>query len=566
MPTTQTLDVASAAGRAGANFLPAVKDHVENLHKRAPILLTSVGGTSAAVTATASPTPVAMVDGLRFLLIPTVSIAPGAQLTIAPFAAGYILDAAGGFPSVPLLAGSICELVRIGSGYRLVGGDVGATATMAAEIQAAAAQIAAVAVPALPHVLDGLMPVALFSAPSGAMMLGGAWCAVTDLLTISSAAKRVVGPTGTLDTIAANSPAWDWSAGRRRLLVEAVAATKYGPYSEALSNAQWVKTGIAAGAAIAGPDGTTGLTTFTEDGSTGYHRVGTSVPGASVAAAGEAWAQQIIVKRTGGSRNLLVQMAGTGFAATHTVTVDLGTGAILAQTGLGQAVVTALSGGCWRIEMTATSGAAGTVSVYAYFVSGTATTSYAGDGASALALGYTNLEKVTGTAERPSSYVTVSGTASVTRVADDVRPTAALLARLAGGYTLVLRGSATMAATNQRIFAFATSSTAFHWHTTNTQMGSYDGATNLVATAGSSATTSFGAALTAGTGVWKIAVNGGAVATNAAPGSAVTSPTAARLFAQTSGGAATNGFVDEIVVWPFTASTTGLQAQARSWS
>lgn len=53
----------------------------------------------------------------------------------------------------------------------------GASASVAVEasarVEAAMNGIATISVPALPHILDGLMPAMLFSAPSGAQMLNG---------------------------------------------------------------------------------------------------------------------------------------------------------------------------------------------------------------------------------------------------------------------------------------------------------------------------------------------------------------------------------------------------------
>ncbi|WP_333822869.1 phage head spike fiber domain-containing protein [Pinisolibacter sp.] len=564
-PTTQTIDVTSSGGKAGANFLPAVKAHVENLHGRAPLLLTSVGGTASAVTATASPVPPALIDGMRFLLVPTVSIIPGATLVIGAFAAGYILDAAGAYLTLPIAAGSVCELVRLDGNYRLIAGGATATAPeILAEIQAAAVSVAAVSVPALPHVLDGLPPVALFSAPSGAMMSGGAYCTVGDLLTFSTAPKRVIGPTGTLDTVGANSPAWDWSSGRRRLVVEAVAATKYGPYSESLSNAAWNKIGVTTGSAIAGPDGVAGLTPFIEDSSDGPHRLAVGNVGATVAAAGENWATQVVVKRVSGARNVRLQLAGSAFSGSHYVTVDLTTGGILAQAGLGFVRISSLADSCWRIEVTAASDAAGIIGVLIYGVSETSIY-YVGDSAATWAVGYVNTERVTGAAEPPSSYVTVSGSSSVTRVADDVRVSSALAARFAGGYTIAFRASATYATSLQRLIAF-TSGFALGWYTSATTIRSYDGVQSLVATLGSSAVTAFGAAMSAGVGSWLLCGNGGEVQSRSNPGVGILTAGVARLFATPSGAYATNGAVDEIVVWPFVASAGGLMAQARPWS
>lgn len=63
---------------------------------------------------------------------------------------------------------------------------------------------------------------ALFSAPRGLFMLGGAQVPLSSLLLFSSAAKYTVGPDGNYVLNGANGPAWDWSTGRRRLLIETI--------------------------------------------------------------------------------------------------------------------------------------------------------------------------------------------------------------------------------------------------------------------------------------------------------------------------------------------------------
>mgnify|MGYP000697474101 CR=1 FL=1 len=76
---------------------------------------------------------------------------------------------------------------------------------------------------------------AIFSAPSGLFMLGGAIVALSSLLTFSSAAKYTVGLDGNYILNASNGPAWDWSTGRRRLLIEAIGSTNYWTNSEDLT-------------------------------------------------------------------------------------------------------------------------------------------------------------------------------------------------------------------------------------------------------------------------------------------------------------------------------------------
>lgn len=81
--------------------------------------------------------------------------------------------------------------------------------------------------------LDGLDPVAVFSAPRQAFYLNGASVLPTALFTWSSAAKYCTAANGSLYLVSANQPAWDWSCGYERLLVEAVAATNLYLHSQA---------------------------------------------------------------------------------------------------------------------------------------------------------------------------------------------------------------------------------------------------------------------------------------------------------------------------------------------
>lgn len=80
MPTNQTLTI--TAPRSGPAFLADTKDHVEGLWKISTILLTSVGGTASAITATCSPAPAALLAGMSFAVVLTKAPTSGATLKI----------------------------------------------------------------------------------------------------------------------------------------------------------------------------------------------------------------------------------------------------------------------------------------------------------------------------------------------------------------------------------------------------------------------------------------------------------------------------------------------------
>lgn len=120
MPTSQTIDVSSAAGVAGRNFLPAVKDHLEAIWKTSAIWTTGATGTASAQTVTAAPAPGALVAGMAFWVTPSVDLTPGATLTINSLGAKAIGEASG--RSVTWMSGGRTYLVvYTGAVFRLVG-------------------------------------------------------------------------------------------------------------------------------------------------------------------------------------------------------------------------------------------------------------------------------------------------------------------------------------------------------------------------------------------------------------------------------------------------------------
>ena len=386
---------------------------------------------------------------------------------------------------------------------------------------------------------------------------------ITEILTFSTGSKRVIGPTGSLITVAANQPAFDWSTGRRRLLVEAAAATKYGPYSEAIG-ANWTLGGVTAGATALGADGTAGLSELIEDTSTGVHRAYVSSSYYPTAAAGDAFAVQVDVKAGVGSRNIVIYATGSAFSTSQTLFVNPATGAVVSQSsGMSRVSVTARPGGIWHIEATVSADVAGSTQLILYLASGVAT-SYTGDGVSSLYAGYVNLEKVAAVGRPPSSYVPIPTTAAVTRIADDVRLSAAVLAILNGPTaTLCLRGKLRAAPVGiQSLVGDATGRRLLYTNNSDTQIASYYGdaiGSATAATGGLSGGFGVVAARVLG-GASKLCLNGGAVA-------ALTTDPAetfatARLFADGAGAGACNGFIDDLELWPLVGSDAALQAQA----
>jgi hypothetical protein len=120
MPTPSTQVLTITAPRSGAAFLPDVKEHVENLHARAPITLASVGGTASAFTATATPTPAALVDGMEFWFTPNATPSAGATLNISSLGAKNLATPDGtNITAGAMVSGSRYKLVYDGTKLRV---------------------------------------------------------------------------------------------------------------------------------------------------------------------------------------------------------------------------------------------------------------------------------------------------------------------------------------------------------------------------------------------------------------------------------------------------------------
>lgn len=106
--------------------------------------------------------------------------------------------------------------------------------------------------------LDGKTPSLYADFGRGVFALSGVKKTFSDLFTVSSGAKVIVGPAQSLVTVPANTPAFDYSAGQCRLLLEG-ATTNLLLRSQDLTNAAWTnRTGSPAVTANnpGAPDGT----------------------------------------------------------------------------------------------------------------------------------------------------------------------------------------------------------------------------------------------------------------------------------------------------------------------
>ncbi len=446
------------------------------------------------------------------------------------------------------------------------GWDATDATAMAAALDAASSRDTALAIAAglsaSTYTLDGIDAQrvgALFSAPKGLFMLNGAQVALSSLLSFSSAAKYTVGPDGNYVLNAANGPAWDWSTGRRRLLIEAVGATNYWLNSE--NGAAWgLINGASASTAANALFGTLSLTTLTSGAAAG--------PAAS-ANAGIAVVNGDVISVTtafiaGDLSDPVVQLygltSGDGLNADSVASILSGPGALTQIVG-GMFHLTGLSTTVPTIvRVTRTYRTSETAVTYIYMTRNLPSGDLTPGAGHTLKMGRPQFEPGYG-----SSYI-VSGASPTPRAADVVTAASGLLALLtAANAALAARGAIL---TSPDALDFLSSSSA------NGTVAVIDGngigalvdgaASHVLSTA---APASF-AGKTFGLGAsWtgskrKLASGGGAVVSDNY--TLFSGDAGIRFFNGPDGPA--NGFLDELVVWPIFASDAGLQAQARVYS
>ncbi len=569
-PIPIALETAIAAAGGFAGQASSAAEATEVLRDEVVVAHDEVIGARTDVIAAKSEAVTARNEAVaaRNEAVPAAAAVAAAAITVTTKAA----EAAGSATQADTRATAAAGSATAAAGAATTATTKAAEATAAlSSLSASISAIVAGGVTASPWWLDGFEPSAVFSAPKGAALLSGASSTDTALAATSSSAKRVVGPTGLLANVAGNALAYDWSSGRRRLLVEARAATKYGPYSEAIGGTGYGLGNVTQGAASLGPDGTNGMREIVENTASGVaHNWWSTAGNPSAAAAGEYWAHQIIVRRGVGARNVKIRNIGGAFTGAYPeVCINLGTGAILSSAAVNRVAVVPMTisgiGSCWRIEMTATTTRAGSIVHAAYFLSGTTsgTDYYAGDGASSIHFGYANIEQVLSAASPPSSYLSVPATASQPRLADDARPTSAVAALMTAAWSsFVIRGRALWGSGARVVIGGAGAYVAYDPATGTATLSDGTHAITCTGTPGAE----FGIAVGISPAGRTLAVQGCAAVMSDTYG-LFTVGEALRFGAIVAGsGSVGNLMIDEIAPWALAGSPAGIKGQGRVYA
>ncbi len=416
------------------------------------------------------------------------------------------------------------------------------------------------------YMLDGVSPAAIMSAPKGLFTLNGAQVALSSLLSFSSAAKYTVGPDGNYVLNSANGPAWDWSTGRRRLLIEAIGATNYWLNSE--NGAAWgLINGASASTAANALFGTLSLTTLTSGAA--------AAPGASANAGIAAVNGDVISVTTafiaGDLSDPVVQLCGStsdnGLNADSVASILSGPGAltqifggVFHLTGLSTTVPTI-------VRVTRTYRTSETAATYIYMTRHLPSGDFTPGAGHTLKMGRPQFEPGYG-----SSYI-VSGASPTARAADVVTAASGLLALLKASNATIAFRAKMLAANPASAYMFLGDDMGSLFYTnTSAELGAWDsGVTNAVVADYAGASSDLGAVLSytgytngGGGGARKLCGNGGTVINNAHP--QFNSGIGSLTVGGGSAGYTSNMLLDELVVWPILASDAGIQAQARVYS
>jgi len=393
------------------------------------------------------------------------------------------------------------------------------------------------------YALDGNFPAALMNAPNQAFTLNGGYVSISALLLFSSGQKYTVGPDGNYILNSVNSPAWDWSTGRRRLLIEGIGTTNMVPDARRLSTG-WTVRGTASktlNSAVA-PDGTTtatlisGLDTVPAGDTFVYF----------VATTGARYEPSIFIKRVSTS-GILDLRNPVGAGSWHIDMASLGSG--------------------WQ-RITRSHPA---VTVVDEFVGdsslcGVHLAKYSGSGT--LSAYFWTAQMEPGTVS--SSPIPCDTPTS--RAADVVTAASGLLALLtAANATLVIRGTSLNGDGNtaQLVGSGNTYSTVSGWGASGGVNAVYmwDALGDFIGLAPiSPASFNIGTGVSYTAGKTTIAANGSAA--SSCNKSLFTSSDTSIWFSKSGQNlvGAGNMLFDELIVWPIFASDAGLQAQARVYS
>lgn len=405
------------------------------------------------------------------------------------------------------------------------------------------------------YALDGNFPAALMNAPNQAFTLNGGYVSISALLLFSSGQKYTVGPDGNYILNAANGPAWDWSTGRRRLLIEAIGATNYWLNSDSMPG--W---SVSNGSVEFTSNALLGVLTLTTLTKTASNLITFVTSGElSVGASGASTFTIAVVagNLTTCSFGIFGSVSTWGTNGNAVASVVSGPGSISQNTG-SLFNVSGLSSTPTIITVTKTSPSAETVVGYLYQQrtnSGTA-----GD---TLKYGRGQLEP----GSSYSSYI-VAGASPTARAADVVTAASGLLALLtAANATLVMRGSlAPGNASWGSIFGGSANCSISTEGPDFLGMSVFDDGANVSIGAilpNNVRTPHFGIGVSKTSGLFKTALNGGVVASG---NLSFLSSSNTNVYLGYGPSGAQNIYLDEFGAWPILASDAGLQAQARVYS
>ncbi|MFG1247603.1 phage head spike fiber domain-containing protein [Xanthobacter flavus] len=416
------------------------------------------------------------------------------------------------------------------------------------------------------HALGGAPPSLFADFGRDIYGIGGVQKSFSDLFTVSSVAKAVVGPDRSLVTVPANTPAFDYSMGQRRLLLEG-ATTNLCLRSQDLSHASWSNRAGSPNVTVnnsGAPDGTSTLNMIQRTVTTATY-VGQNFV---KAASSITYTLSFFAKQGAVGRGIPVRIQAT-YPNRVDTNFNLVTGAVGSTTALGSgftalgATITQLTPGIYYCTVTVTSDTTTGMSIFigvkqdatSAAVDGTDTSS----NADVYVWGF-QLEQAVGA----SSYVATAG-AQVTRVTDLCAFTPAANAAIpAATASVAYRANVRSPVLGQQLVGIASNNALLRADGGNAgivRLGGSSGG-NLGSILGLPGEVGIAAGWAAGTR--SLCVNG-----NAAQVDALTmDQTMPPFFLGQSAGMTPSAvhFLGALVAWPVKGSNGALQSQARVYS